>query len=378
MAKKTPQTPLQNASRKNLKALPALKMGKRAGKSGAGGQELVTLPVNLSSSLSWWIEQYFKFEVTTAASSQTVQRRDLALFLSYIEEESGGDQITAWTPRLSRSFHDRLRKEIEVKKEKTVRRLSDRTINRVMAHLKTFSKWIHKLRPFALGDPMGKISLLKVGNGLEIERACSTIERRKILDAADLLLRIGGESKDRNRNKGGERPRRKGYRAFRNRAVIYCLLETGMRRAAVVNLDLDDVDFKKKAVSVREKGGLVHRYQISAEGLQAIRDYVENERKEDAAAWDSPALLLPASTVAQSSGRLAVNVVNQIWNEVTGIAGIEGKTPHSARHAMGRHLIEKTGNIAAVQRQLGHKNAAYSMQYARISERELAEVIEDR
>ncbi len=45
---------------------------------------------------------------------------------------------------------------------------------------------------------------------------------------------------------------------------------------------------------------------------------------------------------------------------------------------MERHIIEKTGNIAAVQRQLGHKNAAYSMQYARISERVLVEVIEDR
>lgn len=372
MAKKTPQTPLQFTSRKNLKALPA---SSRAGKTGV---ELVTLPVNLSGSLAWWIEQYFKFEVTTAASSQTVQRRDLVLFLSYVKEESGDDAVAAWTPRLSRSFQDRLRKELELKDGAGKRRLSDRSINRVMAHLKTFSKWIHKLRPFALGDPMGKVSLLKVGNGLEIERACSTAERRKILDAADLLLRIGGESKDRNRNKGGERPRRKGYRAFRNRAVIYCLLETGMRRAAIVNLDLDDVDFKKKAVSVREKGGLIHRYQISAEGLQAIRDYVDNERKADAKAWESSALFLPASTVSQSSGRLAVNVVNQIWNEVVALADVEGKTPHSARHAMGRHLIEKTGNIAAVQRQLGHKNAAYSMQYARISERELAEVIDNR
>jgi len=372
MAKKTPQIPIQNASRKNLKALPAVK---RAGKAGA---ELVTLPTNLAGSLQWWVDQYFKFEVTTAESSQSVQRRDLALFISYVKEETGGDQIAEWTPRLSRSFQERLRKELEVKGGDGKRRLSDRTINRVMAHLKTFSKWIHKLRPFVLGDPMGKVSLLRVGNGLEIERACSAAERRKILDAADRLLRIGGESKDRIRNKGGERPRRKGYRAYRNRAVIYCLLETGMRRAAVVNLDLDDVDFKKKAVSVREKGGLIQRYQISAEGLQAIRDYVEHERKADAKAWDSAALFLPASTVAQSSGRLAVNVVNQIWNEVAEMAGVEGKTPHSARHAMGRHIIEKTGNIAAVQRQLGHKNAAYSMQYARISERELAEVIEDR
>ena len=37
--------------------------------------------------------------------------------------------------------------------------------------------------------------------------------------------------------------------------------------------------------------------------------------------------------------------------------------PHDARHAMGPHLIEKTGNIAAVQRQLGHTNAAYSIQH---------------
>ena len=162
MAKKTPQTPLQNASRKNLKSLPAVKRA---------GAELVTLPANLAGSLSWWVEQYFKFEVTAAASSQTVQRRDLALFLSYVKEESGGDAVAAWTPRLSRSFQDRLRKELEVKGGEGKRRLSDRSINRVMAHLKTFSKWIHKLRPFALGDPMGKVSLLKVGNGLEIERA---------------------------------------------------------------------------------------------------------------------------------------------------------------------------------------------------------------
>jgi site-specific recombinase XerC len=45
---------------------------------------------------------------------------------------------------------------------------------------------------------------------------------------------------------------------------------------------------------------------------------------------------------------------------------------------MGRHLIEKTGNIAAVQRQLGHKNAAYSMQYARISEKEINEILDER
>ncbi len=137
MATKTPKTALQITSRKNFE-----------GDQGSGS-ELVTLPVNLSGSLEWWIDQYFKFEVTTAQSSRTVQKRDLALFLSCVNEESGGDRVEAWTPRLSRSFQDGLRKEIDIKDGQGKRHLSDRTINRVMAHLKTFAKWIHELRPYA-------------------------------------------------------------------------------------------------------------------------------------------------------------------------------------------------------------------------------------
>ncbi len=55
-----------------------------------------------------------------------------------------------------------------------------------------------------------------------------------------------------------------------------------------------------------------------------------------------------------------------------------GPHAHDARHAMGRDLIEKTGNIAAVQRQLGHTNAAYSIQYAKVTDQELAEALDDR
>ena len=92
----------------------------------------------------------------------------------------------------------------------------------------------------------------------------------------------------------------------------------------------------------------------------------------------SPVLFLPAGTVSASTGHLTVPVINSIWNEVAELGKVEGKTPHSARHAMGRHIIEKTGNIAAVQRQLGHRNAIYSMQYARITAEELGAVLEER
>lgn len=99
----------------------------------------------------------------------------------------------------------------------------------------------------------------------------------------------------------------------------------------------------------------------------------------DESAWANPTALFLSSTTKKTDSRLAPWSINQIWNEVFESSGIEGKrTPHSARHAMGKYLMEKTGNLAAVQKQLGHKNAVYSMQYARITGEELKNVLDDR
>jgi integrase len=73
-----------------------------------------------------------------------------------------------------------------------------------------------------------------------------------------------------------------------------------------------------------------------------------------------------------------VGVVNTVWHAVCRVAQVQGRTPHSARHAMGKHIMDKTGNIAAVQRQLGHRQAAYAMQYARVTAAALGRVLEER
>ncbi len=101
MSKNLPLPDPQNVSGKNSRS--------RDGRPG----ELVRVPEDRADSLRWWVEQFFAFEVTTAASSQRVQRRDLELFLSVIEMETGSDSRRAWSPRLSRAFVDTLRKEVK-------------------------------------------------------------------------------------------------------------------------------------------------------------------------------------------------------------------------------------------------------------------------
>ena len=324
-----------------------------------------------------WAEAYLRFEATTSARSRKEQQRDLQLFLDFLTETAGADDQAQWTPGLSRAFVDWLRAEVVNGK----RRWSDRTINRIVAHLKTFSKWIHSHRAFALGDPMAKLQALHVGGALELERALTEKERRKILDAADCLPVVVGRSRDKRRAKRvppNERPQRKSYRPWRNRAIVYTLIESGIRRSEVTSIDLDDVDFSKKTLLITEKGGQRRRCQVSREGMDAIRNYIDTERAADAARWASPALFLPALTVAKSSGRLAPVNVNTMWTQVCELAGVSGRTPHSARHAMGVHIVKKTGNPRAVQRQLGHKNPSTTMQYLQFTQGELQAVLDER
>jgi integrase len=147
---------------------------------------------------------------------------------------------------------------------------------------------------------------------------------------------------------------------------------------AITKLNLDDLDVRCKTLTVAEKGGYAHTYQISQEGPRAIQEYLAHERPHDAAHWPSSALFLAASTVPQSTGRLAAGAVNAIWNAVCQVAHVQGRTPQSARHSMRKHIIAKTGNIAAVQKQLGHRQPAYSMQYARITAEEFGKVLDER
>src|SRR5512132_81238 len=330
--------------------------------------------------ISAWAELYFRIEVTTSERSRQEQRRDLRCFLAFMVGAVGDELREHWTPRLSRAFIDTLRQELEADGS---RRWSDRTVNRMVAHLRTFATWIDTLRPFPSGHPTAKLKSLAVSGVLELERAITADERRRLLDAADHLPVIGGRSRDRRRHRDidlpDERPRRRGYRPWRNRAIIYSLIETGIRRAEVTSIDLQTLDPARHTLLITEKGGQQRKCRISREGMRAISDYLREERGGDAKHHpDAAALFLPAATVVNSRGRLSPTLINRIWNEVCLFARVKHRTPHSARHAMGVHLVKKTGNPRTAQRQLGHKNPSTTMQYMQFTGEEMQDALDDR
>lgn len=151
---KHPQKALQNTSRNDS----------------AANLLVVSSKIN---SIASWMAAYFQFEVTTLESSRKVQRRDLATFLQFMLKEVADDRLMSWTPRLSQAFKAFLQRATTGKGN---RRWHDRTVNRFLAHLKTFARWVNNHRPFPLGDPMSKIKLLPTANLLSVDRAITGAE----------------------------------------------------------------------------------------------------------------------------------------------------------------------------------------------------------
>ncbi len=326
--------------------------------------------------LRLWVDLFFDTASTANPESRKRQRRYILMFLDFLKRETGNTFRISWTFRTAQNFQTSLQNTFN---EDGSRAWADRSINTIRNLIKPFAKFIHELRPFPLGMPLDKVKNLSVGNSLEIERALTKQERNRILDSADQLQILGGRSKDRQRYAGKRPPQRKTFRPLRNRAIVYTLIETGMRRTAISRLNIVDIDFEKRLLSVVEKGGAIQPYPISKQGLEAIQKYIEDERPQDSEKWQSPALFLSPRSNPHGNGRLNRNVINTIWNKVRDNAGVaKDKTPHSARHGMGAFIMEKTGNISAVQRQLGHKNASFSMQYSRITNDDLKIILDER
>lgn len=331
---------------------------------------LPPVPVTATDSLGQLLDFFLEHMVATSEDTRKAQRRDISRLIQFIETVDHTGQPHRWTPRLSRAFLDFLREPGTGQ-----RRLADRSINRIIAHLKSFSKWLHEMGAFHLGNPMEGVKN-SFHTGLDIHRAVTPTEERRLLDAADMLPVIWGRSRDRSRDRRApQRPLRKGARPYRDRAIIYTLLGTGMRRAEACGLLMDNIDFKRRSVTVRVKGDRQHTYMVSAQALAAISDYLEHERPGDAEKWGVPNLFLTAATRPRG-GQLSAKTINKIWNRVCALAGVAGKTVHGARHHVGKKILKNTGSVRAVQEQLGHRSTATSYLYTRPTPEELLNALD--
>lgn len=153
---------------------------------------------------------------------------------------------------------------------------------------------------------------------------------------------------------------------------------------AVANLNVDQLDFGgqiKRLRKVREKGKVERDVIITKNAAEAINRYVTLERAGDSDNWNGArALFLSVPYQAKKrddshKGRMSTRTLFYVVSKIADRARVGGVHPHRFRHHVG-YLMNERGGITAVQKQLGHRNIAYSAGYCQRTDDELAGYLE--
>lgn len=145
--------------------------------------------------------------------------------------------------------------------------------------------------------------------------------------------------------------------AARDRTLISLALSTALRVSALVNINIDDIDFEAGVINVIEKRQKIRSINIGDNTKTMLREWIDI-RNEEFADIDSPALFL-----SQKKSRLSVYAVGDMLEKYCAEAGIKRITPHKLRASSACALAKNNIPVKAISKQLGHSNIATTMRY---------------
>lgn len=156
-----------------------------------------------------------------------------------------------------------------------------------------------------------------------------------------------------------------GYKACRDRMIIACFYETGIRLSELVGLDVNDVNLVSRQLKVLGKRSK-ERIIPFASGLCAqFEDYLSERAK--VAAEGELALFLSQKGERVTSSQV-YRVVNKRLCEVT---SVKKKSPHTLRHSFATAMLNNDAELVAVKELLGHARLATTEIYTHLTFEEL-------
>jgi site-specific recombinase XerD len=155
-----------------------------------------------------------------------------------------------------------------------------------------------------------------------------------------------------------------------HRTILMTLYATGVRRAELTQLRLNDIDAERMAVHVRGGKGRKDRDVMLSERLLVhLREHIRRLRRRPKQ-W-----LFPGG--AWHTGDYPIST-STVWNACHEAAVRSGITkpahPHILRHCFATHLLEAGADLRTIQMLLGHRDLEQTAVYLHLSARHFSGV----
>jgi site-specific recombinase XerD len=150
----------------------------------------------------------------------------------------------------------------------------------------------------------------------------------------------------------------------RDAALLALLYGAGLRRAEAVGLDLGHVDPVTGALRVLGKGNKERVTYAAPGALRAHRAWLSRRGAEPGP------LLWPVDKAGRMRcARLSDRAAASVLERIAARAGVEDVTCHDMRRTMISDLLDAAGDIATVQRMVGHASVNTTARYDRRGDR---------
>ena len=155
-----------------------------------------------------------------------------------------------------------------------------------------------------------------------------------------------------------------------HRMILMPLYATGVRRAELTQLQIQDIDSQRMVVHVRDGKGAKDRDVVLSERLlAALREYVRGLRRRPKK-W-----LFPGGKWHNSDRPISTKTVWNACHAAAERAGISKPLhPHILRHCFATHLLEAGADLRTIQMLLGHRDLEQTAVYLHLSARHFSAV----
>ncbi len=278
---------------------------------------------------------YLRLEKNYSEHTLIAYRDDLAFFESFLKGTFDDSdlvrvvypQIRAWIVSLSDDG------------------ISNSSINRKISSLRSFYKFLLKTKVI-LVSPLLKHKALKSPKKLQIPFSEKEL---------DLVLNSLKFSDD--------------FDGIRDKLVIDLFYTTGIRRAELIGLKVQDVDLYGGTIKVLGKRNKERIVPLLPVVIIQIKKYL-TERADIQTIRDEDSFFLLSKGVKLSNS-FVYRIINYYFSSVSEKVK---KSPHILRHTFATHLLNHGADINSVKELLGHSSLASTQVYTHSSLAELKKV----